>query len=51
MERGLVDEYRMFVFPVLAGRGARLFERVHKPPRLLETRRFVSGVVLLRYAA
>jgi dihydrofolate reductase len=51
MAHGLVDEYRMFVFPVAVGGGARLFETVHKPLRLLEARRFVSGVVLLRYGA
>jgi dihydrofolate reductase len=47
----LVDEYRLFVFPVVVGRGARLFETVDRPLRLLEARPFVSGAVLLRYAA
>jgi dihydrofolate reductase len=48
---GLVDEYRLFVYPVVVGRGARLFEADDLELRLLETRRFASGIVLLRYAA
>jgi dihydrofolate reductase len=46
----LVDEYRLFMFPVLAGGGSRLFGTSAGPLSLLETRRFESGAVLLRYA-
>jgi dihydrofolate reductase len=50
---GLVDEYRLFVYPVVLGEGRRLFAG---PPErhqleLVETHAFTSGVVLLRYRA
>ncbi len=47
----LVDEFRLFVHPVVVGHGARLFDAADVPLRLLESRPFRSGVVLLRYAA
>ena len=49
---GLVDEYRIYVQPVVLGAGHPLFPPSEKrlPLRLIDTRRFGNGVVLLHYA-
>jgi dihydrofolate reductase len=52
IEAGLVDEYRLFVYPVVQGRGRRLFPDGFECPalRLLEAKAFRSGVTYSRYA-
>jgi dihydrofolate reductase len=51
IKAGLVDEYRLFVYPLVIGSGRRLFADRRGIPklRLVETRPFRSGIVLLRY--
>lgn len=51
LRHDLVDEFRVYVHPVLIGRGKPLFPESHTPTdlRLAESRIFGNGVVLLRY--
>ncbi len=52
MQHDLVDDYRLLVYPVVLGSGKRLFQGGSKTTlRLVETRTFPSGVVLLEYQA
>jgi dihydrofolate reductase len=48
---GLVDEYRLYVYPVATGGGSALFSDVGRPQglRLLSSRAFQCGVLLLVY--
>ncbi len=51
IRRGLVDEYRLVVHPVILGAGTPFFPKMQTPIRLkqTETRTFDSGVILLAY--
>ena len=50
---GVVDEYRLFVYPAVQGRGRRLFPEGTAMPKLTlvePPKSFRSGITLLRYA-
>jgi dihydrofolate reductase len=51
MQHGLIDEYRIMVFPIVVGCGKRLFgDRLEEAVlRLVDTQAFGSGVVVLFY--
>jgi dihydrofolate reductase len=51
MRLGLIDEYQLYVQPVILGGGKRMLPALEARInlRLVETRTFHSGVVLLRY--
>ena len=48
---GLIDEYRLAVHPIVAGHGPTLFSGLNLSSRLrlIDTRRFKSGVMALHY--
>jgi dihydrofolate reductase len=51
IEQGLVDELRLMVFPIILGKGKRLFPDLSKPARfaLKEATTAGAGVVMLTY--
>jgi len=51
IRHGLIDEYHLYIHPVVLGRGTPAFPALDDPIQLqlFETRRFASGVMLLRY--
>lgn len=48
---GLVEEYRLAVYPVVLGKGTPLFKDVDHtmPLKLVDTKKFKSGVLLVTY--
>lgn len=51
LQRGLIDEYRIAVHPVILGAGRPFFPGLETPVglRLPETRQFESGAMYLGY--
>jgi dihydrofolate reductase len=51
MEHGLIDEYRLFISPVVLGGGTPYFPALDERIKLelVETRTFGSRVVYVRY--
>ena len=51
IEAGLVDEYHLFLVPVVVGAGKRAFPNARLNLELLDERRFANGTVYLGYSA
>ncbi len=51
LDGGLIDDFRLWVFPVVLGAGGQLFHRknTRRELNLVDTTRFVTGVVILTY--
>ncbi len=51
IEKGLLDELHLWMFPVIAGSGTRLLDGIDTTHfKLAGTTTFASGIVVLRYA-
>ena len=49
-ENNLVDEYSLLVYPIVLGKGKRVFlDDLHVKLKLIDTKTFPSRVVLMRY--
>ena len=48
---GLIDEYRVYLIPVVLGKGKAMFQSLTQnlPLKFMDSKVFASGVVLLRY--
>ena len=53
MRLGLIDEYWLHIRPIILGGGKRYFPALDEPIplRLMETKQFGGGVVMLKYSA
>ena len=51
MQLGLIDEYWLYIHPIILGSGKPMFQQLDRMHslKLIETHTFSSGVVLLRY--
>lgn len=51
MRHDLIDQYNLLTYPIILGKGQRLVtEAIEKKLRLIESRSFSTGAVLLKYA-
>jgi len=51
LNEGLIDEFWLFVNPILLGQGMPLFKNIHEalPLTLIESKTFACGVIALHY--
>jgi len=48
-KENLVDEYKLYVYPLVLGKGKRLFEQGEQTLRLITAKQFASGVISATY--